>query len=82
MIIIAVNSLKMEPKEEKVVEEGKIETATQNPAEESVEQTENKDLQVPEPNPTLDIPNASLEDAAVLSPSRACIFLCLGNDCS
>lgn len=81
MITIAENSLKMEPKEEKVVEEAQPEAATQNAAEESAEPTENKELQVEEPNPTTDTPKASLENAATLSPSRACIFGCLGSDC-
>ena len=81
MITSAENALKMESKEEKVVEEGQPETATQNPAEESVEQTETTDLHAEESNPTTDLPHASLEDAATLSPSRACISECLGSDC-
>ena len=80
MITIAENSLKMEPKEEKVVEEGQPETATQNAAEESVEQTRAADLPVEESNPTIDLPHPSLEDAAALSPSRACIYECLESD--
>ena len=63
----------MEPITEKVVEEEKIETATQIPTEEVVEEKEKIENQSTEPDLPLTPPCPSLEDAAELSgrPGRS-----------
>lgn len=73
-------SLIMEPITEKVVEEEKIETVTQIPTEEVVEEKEKIENQSTEPDLPLTPPCPSLEDAAELSPSHACILHCFGGN--